>query len=214
MHSTRGVAKTARLEWTEAACKFHEVYWTLLILKNTDDLLNDPFFPALTRHSRNQTPKLGKGSLGPRKFSTLAKVHKLESVAVKPVIEEKLDFEGIMYVVINPPFKLDENSPLTLKLFSGKWSITSIPRTCLLCKPYSKRLPTLYATSHHTKTDISTTNSCATSFWSHPKLQRSSLCPSSRDLDTLVLVLPIKSTVFQWWKASLSFLLLWTTKWK
>ncbi|KAH9486089.1 hypothetical protein JR316_0000153 [Psilocybe cubensis] len=92
MHSTKGVPKTLRLEWSERS---HDVL-----------RLNEPLFPALTRRSRTQTPKLGKVSSSvPRKLSTLVQVHKLEPLAVEPVQEEKLDFEGIMKVKhhINPP---------------------------------------------------------------------------------------------------------------
>ncbi|PPQ89986.1 hypothetical protein CVT25_009626 [Psilocybe cyanescens] len=86
MHSTRGVAKTSRLEWTEPA----------------HDRLNEPFFPALTRHSRKQTPRLGKVISGPGNLPDLLKLHKVESIAVEHIADEKLDFQGLMYMFSNP----------------------------------------------------------------------------------------------------------------
>ncbi|KAJ3514549.1 hypothetical protein NLJ89_g2311 [Agrocybe chaxingu] len=60
------------------------------------DILEGPLFPALTRKSRRQTPKLGQKNGEPRTLKDVLEVQKISTVEVEPVQEPVVAVEDVL----------------------------------------------------------------------------------------------------------------------
>lgn len=102
--STLGIPKTERVFWDDN-CELYLLIGyveelTCLLLDGRDSPLHEPLFVALSRKSRQSTPKLGSKNQthhSPNLYRHLLKTQKIESIHVEQIEDPPLPIGRILY---------------------------------------------------------------------------------------------------------------------